>query len=58
VCAILEIKEEETIFILDRDKGLAATNNKLRDRIIKVICAYYLIDNFITKYSRTLKPLF
>jgi hypothetical protein len=46
------------MFINDRDKGLRAANDKLRDRIIKAICAYHLIDNFTTKFSCTLKPLF
>jgi hypothetical protein len=56
--AILEIKEEATIFISDCDKGLAAIKGKLGKGIIKAVCAYYLIDNFIVKYSYTLKPLF
>jgi hypothetical protein len=46
------------VFISDRDKGLGAADDKLGDRIIKAICAYYLMDNFTTKFSRTLKPLF
>ena len=46
------------MFISDRDKGLKAADNKLKDRIIKAIYAYYLIDNFMTRYSYTLKPLF
>jgi hypothetical protein len=36
------------MFILDRDKGLKAADNKLEDKVIKAICAYYLINNFIT----------
>ena len=55
---IPEIEEEETVFISDRDKGLSATDNKLRDKVIKAVCTYYLIDNFTTKFSRILKPLF
>jgi hypothetical protein len=46
------------MFILDRDKGLGAADDKLGDRVIRAICTYYLIDNFTTRYSRTLKPLF
>jgi len=56
--AILEIEEEATIFISNRDKGLAAIEGKLGKGIIRAICAYHLIDNFIVKYSYTLKPLF
>ena len=48
---ILEIEGEATMFISDRDKGLEATDDKLGDKIIRVICAYYLIDNFIIRYS-------
>ena len=55
---ILEIKEEETIFISDCNKGLSTTDNKLRDRIIRIVCTYYLMDNFTTKFSCILKPLF
>jgi transposase-like protein len=58
VRAIPEIKEEATVFISDRDKGLGAADDKLGDRVIRAICAYYLIDNFTTQYSCTLKPLF
>jgi hypothetical protein len=58
VLAIPEIAEEETVFISDRDKGLGAADDELGDRIIRAICAYHLIDNFTTKFSRTLKPLF
>jgi hypothetical protein len=58
ITAIPKIKEEETVFISDRDKGLEAADDKLRDYVIRAICAYYLIDNFTTQYSRTLKPLF
>jgi hypothetical protein len=36
------------MFISDYNKGLGAADNKLKDRVIKAICAYYLIDNFIT----------
>jgi hypothetical protein len=36
------------MFILDRDKGLRAADNKLRNRVIKTIYTYYLINNFIT----------
>jgi len=56
--AIPEIEEEATIFISDRDKGLGAADNELGDGIIRAVCAYYLMDNFTTKFSRTLKPLF
>jgi hypothetical protein len=49
---------EPTIFILDRDKGLNATNDKLGQNIIRAICAQHLKENFTTKYSCTLKPLF
>jgi hypothetical protein len=56
--AIPEIKEEETMFISDRNKGLSATDDKLGDKVIRAVCAYYLMDNFTTKFSRTLKPLF
>jgi hypothetical protein len=52
------ISEEPTIFISDRDKGLGAANDELGDGIIRAICAYHLMDNFTTKFSRTLKPLF
>ena len=55
---IPEILEEATIFISDYNKGLGAANNKLRDSIIQANCAYHLMDNFTTKFSRTLKPLF
>ena len=48
ILIIPEIKEIETVFISDRDKGLRAANNKLGDQIIRAICAYYLIDNFTT----------
>jgi hypothetical protein len=46
------------VFISDRDKGLKAADDELRDKIIRAICAYHLINNFTTKFSRTLKPLF
>ena len=46
------------MFISDRDKGLSTTNDKLRDKVIRVVYTYYLIDNFTTKFSRILKPLF
>ena len=55
---ILEIKKETTVFISDHDKSLGAADDKLRDRIIRVVCTYYLIDNFTTKFSYTLKLLF
>ena len=58
VRAIPEIEEEATIFISNRDKGLGAADNELGDGIIKAVCAYHLMDNFTTKFSRTLKPLF
>ena len=56
--AIPEIEEEATVLISDRDKGLEAADDELGDRIIRAICVYYLMDNFTTRYSRTLKPLF
>ena len=56
--AIPEIEEKETVFISDRDKGLGAADDELGDRIIRAVCAYHLMDNFATKFSRTLKPLF
>jgi hypothetical protein len=58
VVIILKIAEEKTVFISDYNKGLKAADNKLKDRIIKAICAYYLIDNFTTKFFYILKPLF
>jgi hypothetical protein len=58
VRAIPEIKEEATVFISDCDKGLKAADDKLGDKVIRAICAYYLINNFTTQYSRMLKPLF
>ena len=51
VVAIPEIADKETVFISDRDKGLGAADDELRDKIIKAICAYYLIDNFTAKFS-------
>jgi hypothetical protein len=58
VRAIPEISEEVTTFISDRDKGLGAADDELGDGTIRAICAYHLMDNFTTKFSRTLKPLF
>jgi transposase-like protein len=58
VRAIPEIEEEATVFISDRDKGLAAVEGELGEGIIRAVCAYHLMDNFTVKYSRTLKPLF
>ena len=58
VRAIPEIKEEATVFISDHNKSLGAADDELGDRIIRAVCAYYLIDNFTTKFSCTLKPLF
>jgi hypothetical protein len=58
VRAIPEISEEATTFISDRVKGLGAADDELGDGIIRAICAYHLMDNFTTKFSRTLKPLF
>jgi hypothetical protein len=46
------------VFISDRNKGFKAADNELKDYVIKAICAYCLINNFMTRYSRTLKPLF
>jgi hypothetical protein len=46
------------VIISDRDKGLGAADDELRDKVIKAACAYHLIDNFTTKFSRMLKPLF
>jgi hypothetical protein len=58
VIAIPEITEEETVFISDRNKGLRATDKELGNKILRAICAYYLKDNFTTKFLRTLKLLF
>ena len=58
VLAIPEFATEPTIFILDRDKGLDATDDELGQNIIRAICAQHLKENFTTKFSRTLKPLF
>ena len=55
---IPEIKEKETVFISDRNKGLSTADDKLGDRIIRAVYTYYLIDNFATKFSYILKPLF
>ena len=56
--AIPEILEEPTVFISDRDKGMAAADDELGDRVLRAVCAQHLKENFTTKYSRTLKPLF
>ena len=58
VTIIPEILEEETIFISDKDKGIALADHVLSDNILWIIYAYYLKDNFTTKFSHTLKPLF
>jgi hypothetical protein len=36
------------MFISDRDKGFGAADDELGDYVIRAICAYYLIDNFMT----------
>jgi hypothetical protein len=36
--AILELIEEETVFISDRDKGLRATDNELGENILRAVC--------------------
>ena len=46
------------MFINNYNKGLSTADNKLKDQIIKTVCAYYLINNFIIKYFYILKPLF
>jgi hypothetical protein len=51
-------KKEETVSISDDDKDLGAADDELGDRIIKSVCVCHLIDNFITKFSRTLKTTF
>jgi hypothetical protein len=58
VKAIPEIWGEDTVFISDRDKGPAAADIDLGDRIHRAICAQHLKDSFTTKFSRILKPLF
>ena len=55
---IPEILEEPTVFISDRDKGIAVADDELGDRVLRAVCAQHLKENFTTKYSRTLKPLF
>jgi len=56
--AILELSEEETVFVSDRDKGLGAADDELGENILRAVCAQHLKDNFTTRFSRTLKPLF
>ena len=56
--AISETVEEETVFIGDHDQGFGGADDEFGDYFIRAMCAYYLIDNFRTQYSRTLKPLF
>jgi hypothetical protein len=56
--AIPEIADELCILISDRDKGIAATEEELGQYIVRAVCCYHLKDNFTTKFSRTLKPLF
>ena len=56
--AIPELSEEETVFISDRDKGLVAADDELGENILRAVCAQHLKDNFTTRFSRTLKPLF
>jgi len=58
VLAIPEILEEDTVFISDRDKGLSTADVELGDHILRAICAEHLKENFTTKFSWTLKPLF
>ena len=55
---VYTILEEVTIFISGRGKDLGAADEELGDRIIRAVYTYYLTDNFMTKFSRTLKPLF
>jgi hypothetical protein len=56
--AIPEIIDELCILISDRDKGIAAAEEELGQYIVRAVCCHYLKDNFTTKFSRTLKPLF
>lgn len=56
--AILEISEETCVLISDRDKGIAAAEDELGDRIVRAVCCQHFKENFTTKFSRTLKPLF
>jgi hypothetical protein len=37
--AILELTEEETVFISDRDKGLRAADDELGENILRAVCA-------------------
>jgi hypothetical protein len=55
--AILEIADELCILISDRDKWIAAAE-ELGQYILRAVCCHHLKDNFTTKFSRTLKPLF
>jgi hypothetical protein len=56
--AIPEIVEETCVLISDRDKGIAAAEDELGDHIIRAVCCQHLKENFTSKFSRTLKPLF
>jgi hypothetical protein len=38
--SILELVEEETVFMSDRDKGIAALDYILGEKINRAICAY------------------
>jgi hypothetical protein len=46
------------VFISDRDKGLRAADNELGENILRAVYTQHLKDNFTTRYSRTLRPLF
>ena len=46
------------MFISNRNKGLGATDNELSKNILRAVYAQHLKDNFTTRFSRTLKPLF
>jgi hypothetical protein len=46
------------VFISDRDKGLRAVDDELGENILRAVCVQHLKDNFTTRFSCTLKPLF
>lgn len=56
--AISEIVEEATVLVSDRNKRIAAAEPKLGDEIIRAVCCRHLKENFTSKFSRTLEPLF
>ena len=58
IIAIPKLVDEPTVFISDRDKGLGAADDELGGNILRAVCAQHLKDNFTTRFSRTLKPLF